>query len=224
MFEILVSSCDKYSYLWKPLEFSHKYFLGESYRDKTILISESKKSDYFNTKNFQGSWRNMVLSALKEMDAEYILYLQDDYMFYKYPVPIDFFNDLVLLCKEKAIDHLLIIDPNEIYHAKYVQSHKWGELYKREYTGSYFASLQMGLWRREYFINLLESFNPATIWDFELCATPFCKKLDAKLYLYHNTCRVFEPEGVVYKGDWVDVSHIERRWNALFPNVNMSLK
>lgn len=216
MFEVLISSCDKYSYLWNSLEFSHKHYFWDDY--KTTLISETKKSDYFNTKSYQGSWRDMVLAALKEMDSEYVLYLQDDYMFYKCHVPITFFNDLVLLCKERSIDHLLIINPHEIYHAKYVESDRWGDLYKREFTGSYFASLQMGIWRREYFIKILESFNPATIWDFELGANKYCKSFDAKLYLYHINERRFEPEGIIYKGGLQPIQHVIDKWKIDYPD------
>ncbi|HKZ36092.1 MAG TPA: hypothetical protein VJ184_00475 [Chryseolinea sp.] len=213
MFEILISSCDKYFYLWDALAFSHKHYLGEDYRKISTLISETKRSEYFPTKNYTGTWRDMVLSALKEMKSEYILYLQDDYMFYKQSVPMEFFSDIVTMCKEKEIDHLLIINDNEIYAAKKVCEHKWGMLFKRHFTGSYFASLQMGIWRREYFVELLESFNPETIWQFELGANQQCMKMDAKIYLYYNTGRVFEPDGVVYKGGWqAGIEHIKEKW------------
>jgi len=225
MFKILISSCDKYSYLWDALAFSHKHYLGEDYLARTTLISETKQSDYFTTKNYSGTWRDMVLSALKEMKSEYILYLQDDYMFYKQPVPIEFFCYLTALCKEKDIDHLLIIDPNDIYKAKKVEEHEHGTLYKRGYDGSYFASLQMGVWRRKYFIELLESFNPQTIWEFELNANQECMRMCAKLFLYYNTGRVFEPVGVVYKGGWqAGIAHIKDKWLADFPEKENEIK
>lgn len=219
MFEILISSCDKYSYLWDSLAFSHKHYLGEDYRKISTLISETKQSDYFLTKNYSGTWRDMVLAALKEINSEYILYLQDDYMFYKQNVPIEFFLYLTQLCKDKDIDHLLIIDPNEIYKAKKIEQHETGILYKRRFTGSYFASLQMGIWKRKYFIELLESFNPQTIWEFELGANQECMRMCAKLFLFYNTGRVFEPEGVVYKGGWqAGIEHIKEKWLKDFPD------
>lgn len=49
-FKVLISSCDKYSYLWKLLEFSHKNYFPTSLKDNTILISETLKSSYFTIK------------------------------------------------------------------------------------------------------------------------------------------------------------------------------
>lgn len=223
-FEILISSCDKYSFLWDTLAFSHRHYLGNGYWEISTLISETKQSNYFYTKNYSGTWRDMVLAALKEMDSEYILYLQDDYIFHKQVVPMEFFSDLAQLCKQKDIDHLLIIDPNEIYDAKKVESHKWGDLYKRRFTGNYFASLQMGIWKRKYFIELLESFNPKTIWEFELEANQECMRMCAKLFLYYNTGSVFEPEGVIYKGGWQPIEHIKEKWLKDFPDKKKEIE
>ncbi len=204
-FKILISSCDKYSYLWDVLKFSHENYLGKEYKEITTIISETKQSDYFHTLNYQGTWKDMILSFLKDTKEEYILYLQDDYMFWKTPIPFQYFEDLISMCKDRDIDHLLLTNKADLYAPSFVEINKWGELYKREYNGDYLASLQMGIWKREYFIKLLESFNPDSIWGFELGANKHCKLLQAKLFLFYNIIdyvktRYYEPSEIVRKG------------------------
>lgn len=203
-FKILISSCDKYSYLWDVLKFSHENYLGTEYKEITTLISESKRSDYFHTLNYTGNWKDMVLQFLKESSEEYILYIQDDYIFWKTKIPLQYFSDLVEICKNKKIDHLLLTNKADLYAPTFVEINCWGELYRRELHGDYLASLQMGIWRREYFIQLLESFHPDSIWEFELKANQHCRNLNAQLYLFYNIYngvgRMFEPSEIVRKG------------------------
>ncbi len=207
-FKILISSCDKYSYLWDVLKFSHQHYLGEKYKPLTTLISETKKSDYFHTLNYSGNWKEMILAFLKDTEEDYILYLQDDYMFWKKEIPLEYFDDLVTMCREKDIDHLLLTNKADLYSPTFVDTNQWGELYKREYDGDYLASLQMGIWKKEYFIKLLEAFHPDSIWGFELGANPHCMILKANLHLFYNIeereARIFEPSEIVRKGKVLD--------------------
>ena len=222
----LISSCDKYSYLWDVLKFSHQNYLGVNYKDITTLISETKQSDYFHTSNYQGNWKQMILSFLKDMEEDYLLYLQDDYMFWKKSIPIVYFNYLTELCYSKDIDHLLITNKADLYKPTFVETTQYGELYKREYHGDYLASLQMGIWKKEYFIKLLESFEFDSIWGFELGANKYCKNLNASLYLFYNIedgeGRVFEPSEIVRKGSVLDNikegGAIREKWLKDFPD------
>ncbi len=83
----------------------------------------------------------------------------------------------------------------------------------------------MGIWKKDYFINLLESFHPDSIWGFELGANNYCKKLNAKLFLYYNIeegdGRVFEPSEIVQKGKVLDNIReggvIREKWLKDFP-------
>ena len=225
-FKILISSCDKYSYLWDVLKFSHQNYLGDDFLNKTTIISESKQHDHFKTYNCIGTWRDMILSYLKSSSETYILYLQDDYMFWKKTIPIEYFNDLVSLCVDKDIDHLVLTNKADLYKPIYQESNKWGELYKREYNGDYLACLQTGIWKREYFIKLLESFIPDSIWGFEILANKYCVALNAKLYLFYNVedgiGRVFEPSEIVRKGNVLDNikvgGAIRDKWILDFPD------
>lgn len=225
-FKILISSCDKYSYLWDVLKFSHENYLGAEYKEITTLISETKQSDYFHTLNYTGNWKDMILQFLKNMDEDYLLYIQDDYMFYKKPIPFKYFEHLISMCRDKDIDHLLITNKADLYAPTFVESNEYGELYKREYYGDYLASLQMGIWKKDYFIKLLETFHPDSIWGFELGANPHCIKLQAKLYLFYNVeegiGRVFEPSEIVRKGSVLDNIRegglIRESWLRDFPN------
>ena len=207
-FRILVSSCDKYSYIWDVLEFSHKNYLGSDYKDYTDLITETKKSNYFNTMNYSGKWKDMILSYLTNIDTDYILYLQDDYIFWKNIIPFDYFDYLVDICNQKDIDHLLLTNKSDLYKPTFIENTKYGELYKREYNGDYLASLQMGIWKKTYMIDLINKINPNSIWDFELSANKFCIDMKAKLYLFYNIkdniSRVYEPSEIVRKGQVLD--------------------
>lgn len=207
-FKILISSCDKYSYLWDILKFSHENYLGSEYKEISTIISESKQHEYFNTENYQGNWKDMMLQFLKNMKEDYLLYIQDDYMFWKSQIPLDYFKDLIEVCYDKDIDHMLLTNKADLYAPTFIESNKWGELYKREYSGDYLASLQMGIWKKDYFIKLLESFHPDSIWGFELGANPHCINMNANLYLFYNIengeSRVFEPSEIVRKGKVLD--------------------
>ncbi len=222
--EILISSCDKYSYLWDALEFSHKNYLGEETKNITYLVSETKKSNYFHTKNYQGRWREMILSFLKESTSQYILYTQDDYMFWKKKVPFEYFLDLTEYCTNKDIDHMLITNKADVYRPSFVENCKWGEYHKREYSGNYLASLQMGLWKREYFIKLLESFEPQSIWEFELSADNVVRKIAPKTALfytfYEGEHRIFEPSEIVRKGELIQesLSLVKESWEIHNPD------
>lgn len=168
----------------------------------------------------------MILSFLKDIKDDYILYLQDDYMWWKKKVPNEYFSNLVNLCEEKNIDHLLITNKAELYKPTFIQKNMFGELYKREYHGDYLASLQMGIWKKEYFIKLLESFNPNSIWDFELGANQHVINLKANLALFYNIeeneGRIFEPSEIVRKGKILDNvkegGAVLNKWLNDFPN------
>ncbi len=150
----------------------------------------------------------MILAFLKDTEEDYILYLQDDYMFWKKEIPLEYFDELVNMCREKDIDHLLLTNKADLYSPTFVDTNQWGELYKREYDGDYLASLQMGIWKKDYFINLLEAFHPDSIWGFELGANPHCMILKANLHLFYNIedgeARIFEPSEIVRKGKVLD--------------------
>jgi hypothetical protein len=231
-FKILISSCDNYSYLWDVLKFSHENYLGKDYKDITTLISETKQSDYFHTINYQGRWKDMLLAFLKDTKEEYILYIQDDYMFYKQPIPLQYFEDMITMCKEKSIDHLLLTNKADLYAPTFKEKNKWGELYLREFYGDYLASLQMGIWRREYFIKLLESFHFNSIWEFEINGNIYCRNLNAKTYLFYNIenniGRVFEPSEIVRKGQVLPVIKegglIREKWITDFPDKIEEIK
>lgn len=225
-FKILISSCDKYSYLWDILKFSHENYLGEDYRKITYLISETKKSEYFNTLNYSGTWRDMVYQFLSNINTEYILYLQDDYMFWKKETPLEYFENLVNICKFRNIDHMLLTNKADLYKPTFIETTKYGELYKREYSGDYLSSLQMGIWKKEYFIKLLDSFNPKSIWEFELGANQHVINLKANLALFYNIeegeGRIFEPSEIVQKGKILnnikEGGLIREKWLRDFPN------
>ena len=89
---VVVSSCNKYRYLWDiQLQLFNKYW-GECPYD-IYYLSESSQLPHFSTKlklhsinsntepNIKSDWSNILLDSLNLIESEYIIYMQEDYVF-----------------------------------------------------------------------------------------------------------------------------------------------
>lgn len=173
---VVISSCDKYSYLWDiQMQFFEKYWRDCPYN--VHLISDIKKYNYsvnkikFNSyisgkpSNGPIDWSNNLLSFLETYNYEYIIYFQDDYIPYK---QVDQKRLTILL------DYII---KNSIDYIRFYTAPKGnGESVKisknisiKEITkGSEWRhSLMLSIWKTETFKNILKQVPNITPWEFE---------------------------------------------------------
>jgi hypothetical protein len=174
---ILISSCDKYSYLWDiQFQFFKKYWPDCPY--DIYIISDTKKYEYSTEKlkintflsgKLQPSpndWSANVFNFLSSVDYEYILYLQDDYIFYenvdsnRFKVLLDFvidrqINYIRFYTAPKGNGESIKISDN-ISIKKILIGSQWRH------------SLMTAIWKKNTLRSMLERDLNMNPWNFEL--------------------------------------------------------
>jgi hypothetical protein len=167
---IIVSSCDRYAPLWPA--FFHCLFkqwgtLKTVYKDVPILLIGNKKSypDARVTNVLTGedkSWSDNMLLALQSVKTTYVLYLQDDYLFYK-PVNMGRLSAILDGMRQNAIPYCQL-NSGGGFIASPVFKGIPGTIEKGAWL-SWHMSLQSALWRTDVLRYLIKrEENP---WAFE---------------------------------------------------------
>ena len=118
---VIVSSCDKYRYLWDiQLQLFNKYW--NDCPHKMYYLSENSELPFFETKlNLENvkmgiqtsgpsDWSYMLRMFLNNLDSEYFIYMQEDY------VLKDYVDQKKL---NKLINHVI---SNEISYVRFITS------------------------------------------------------------------------------------------------------
>lgn len=173
---IIISSCDRYSYLWDiQLQLFHKYWANCPY--PIYMVSENQTIPSFDTNlklhNFTtgkeptgpSDWSANLLQALKSITSEYIIYFQEDYVFTN-------------VVEEDSLFKLLdYIQANKVNYVRFYTAPP-GNGYSisitdnvaiREITSGteWRTSLMVAIWRKETLQQLLENTPGVTPWSFE---------------------------------------------------------
>jgi len=169
-FTILVSTCDKYRFLWKPFSelFNlywdknidvEKYFVGET-------VEENISGFKFLNPGKQKTWSEGMFSALNKVKTKYVLLILDDYFFVK-KIPLDTFECYLYLLENYKADKLSIHYPHaELKLTSVIEEF---DIYKMDQNSPYTTTTQSSLWNVEFFKSCLSKNE--SIWQFEIEGT-----------------------------------------------------
>lgn len=183
---VVISSCDKYSYLWDiQMQFFEKYWRDCPY--DIYLISDNKTYDYEQKKlkinTFLSAksnpnpkdWSDNLLRFLNVCKYDYILYLQDDYIFYE-NIDTNRFETLLNFVVKSQINYVRFYtapkgDGESISVSK--------NIYIKEITnGSQWRhSLMAAIWKKETLRTILQENPNISPWQFE-STMDICSKYD----------------------------------------------
>ncbi len=172
---IVISSCNRYQYLWDiQLQLFNKYWSNCPY--SIYVISENStlpniltnlKLHNFNVGNETvgpSDWSYMLECALKAIDSEYILYIQEDYVF------TDFIQQNRF---QSVLNYVMSNDIN--YLRFYTGPPGNGPICNIDATTSireilpnsqWRSSLMLALWKKDALLSLVEGLS-ITPWQFE---------------------------------------------------------
>ena len=159
---VVVSSCDYFEDCWKPFIFSIlKYWDDCPFH--IYIISNFKDTDTPDNISFlkvgeDRKFSSNLKKALNQIDAEYIIYMQEDYWLNN-PVNTASIVRHINYCEQNAIDYMRLTFP-------YLKGKETDAGY-REHTlnQKYSICLQAAVWKRASLISLLRDGD--TGWDFE---------------------------------------------------------
>lgn len=174
---VVISSCDKYRYLWDiQLALFQKYWATCPY--DIYMISESSRLPHINTSinviNYNTNlptsgprdWSTSLVKLLTTLESEYIIYLQEDYVFIR-NVDQHRLNKLVKFSLDNQINYVrfhttpsgngdIVTIDDGVSIKEILPGTRWRN------------SLMLALWNKKTLLTLLESNPNITPWEFEL--------------------------------------------------------
>lgn len=110
---VVVSSCDAFQECWEPFIFSMKKYWADCPWD-IYMVSNYKSIDSEKIKFIlvgeDKGWASNLKKAISRLDADYIVYLQEDY-FLDFKVDSAEIKQHLVYCKENNIDYLRLFGP-----------------------------------------------------------------------------------------------------------------
>jgi len=205
-FSILVNTTDSFEDCWEPF-FKLFSIFWPSYEGKINLNTESKVFNYnglnihsIRNQMNKGTWSECLYSALKHIESNIILYLQDDY----------FINNNVNYVLINQLSYLLI--KNKIGCIQLTPFASTGPFKKSNYYGllkydkksSYKISTQASLWNKELLLKYIRKHENA--WQFEIYGTKRAWRNKEEIYIYNFEDKnepiiPYTPTGII-KGKW----------------------
>lgn len=165
---IVVSSCDAFSDCWSPFIFSVHKFWPDIPCDVYIVSNHHSIEDdvvkFIKVGDDKG-WASNLKKALSEIEADYILYLQEDYWLTK-TVNTSKLLSQIEYCETKGVDYLRLNIPFS-NHTKIDDQHAACSLGKDKYA----ICLQAAIWKKSTLEKLLiEGWSG---WDYEAKACQY---------------------------------------------------
>ena len=186
-FAVFINSCDAFSDCWEPFFKLFKTY-WPSYQGKLFLNTENKSFSYPGLEivplqvasevspQKKLTWGECTIRALREIDSEVVLYLQEDYFLNDY-VNEELINELSALVINNASIHCLHITDQ---CPKATKASKFEKLFQIPKRIQYRVSCQAAFWRKEI---LLECLRPKeTAWEFEKWGSKRAAILDHNFY------------------------------------------
>ena len=205
---VLVSSCDRFFDAWKPFAaFWRKHWPGDRLPWPVFLIVNrlQVKSEWLTplTVGSDSGWSDNLRLVLGRLDADYLLYLQEDYFLISVP-EVDRLSEMVARMEAEAVDLLCLRAMPPGYGAE-----EWpavpesdGGLSEVPAGSPWRGRLQAALWRRTALLEALRAGESA--WDFEAQAAERLKPLRAwTVTAGTETARVFPYlSSAIVRGLW----------------------
>jgi hypothetical protein len=173
---IIVSSCNKYIYLWDiQLQLFYKYW--KECPHEIYYISETSQLPIFDSKlkleninlNIETSgpsdWSYMLRMFLNNLDSDYFIYTQEDYILTDY-VDQNRLDKLIKYVVDNNINYVrfiaspggngdIILIDDDVSIREITQGQQWR------------TSLMFAIWNKDVFLQLLNSDMNITPWQFE---------------------------------------------------------
>jgi len=173
---VVVSSCNKYRYLWDiQLQLFNKYW-GECPYD-IYFLSESSELPKLNTKlklydinsntepNRTSDWSNILLDSLNLIKSDYIIYMQEDYVFIR-DVDQNRLDKLLNYMFTNDLDYIRFSttppgngDIIKIDENIFIREIKKNTMWR--------SSLQLSIWKKDTLTSLLNQNISISPWEFE---------------------------------------------------------
>lgn len=201
---VVVTSCDAFQECWEPFIYSiNKYWKDCPWNIYIVSNYKSIKSDKvkFITVGEDKGWASNLKKAINHIDADYIIYLQEDY-FINQTVDTNQINTHINYCITNDIDYLRLFGPFfdqfAIPETCYALSPK---------SNYYRLCLQAAIWKKESLDKLL--IDGYTGWQFEWKIEKYLKinNIDIKSIViqsqyYPDKVISYVPDTAVHKGMW----------------------
>jgi len=177
--DVLIGSCDNYSYLWKNFDILFQKYWKLS--TKNVLVGETinfNNPNYITVTPGVTPWGYRILKALELITSKYVFFILDDYYLTE-PFTQDFINNhITILEKHNAVKIMMDIDYGKpIYHLDHIEN----DLYKFNIESEYLNSVQPAIWETKFLKKVLHpNFSP---WDFETCGNEYTKTLNPLILL-----------------------------------------
>ncbi len=173
---IVISSCNKYHYLWDiQLQLFDRFWPECPYDIHVIsensqlpAISTNLKLNNFNTNKQPtgpSDWSPALKSMLESLDSEYVLYLQEDYVFTDY-VQEENFTSILQHAITNNINYIRFYtgppgngDVVSINESVGIREILPGTPWRN--------NLMLALWKRDTLLSMLKSHTNITPWHFE---------------------------------------------------------
>lgn len=197
----VISTCKKYEKVFlKFWEIFFKYEIQERYN--VYILSDKKLEFYSNCKNVRlcnidKEWSDRTRIFLKNIKEDYIIHILDDFIIENIDYnKLDKLLEYIVTHKEVAniiFENLSSIEDKKITNNLYLRN--WNDRYK--------TSLQIGIWKKEVFLQLLKgNYSP---WEFEVFA-------NFETYLMKEQFLCVEVSPIDYnKGFYIVQGHVNRK-------------
>lgn len=188
-YEVIISTCDKYSDLWD----AHILLMNENWKERgrTWLVTDAPTVRTFEGVNVICAGVGMEITqrlkaVLEKVETEYILFTLDDY-FLTQKIDNGALQRVLAIMKEERLDFLRLYSlPKSALrqcHAVEFSNHKG--VYLRPTEGNnYSVSLYPGLWRTDFMRKTLDETMNA--WQYEVALTDMANKLNARCAVSNN--------------------------------------
>lgn len=189
-FSVIISTCDKFSDLWK----ANVLLLNQNWGDRnadTYLVSDKERDEKFQDVQLICAGESTEITerlryALDKVTTKYILFTLDDYFLTE---PID--NNKILedieLMEKNNLDYLCLFNISKHClrkeKAKKIEGYK--NCYVRNvYEGDYKVILYPGLWRTDFMKKTVSKTMNA--WQYEVALTGMARELKAECGVSNN--------------------------------------
>lgn len=218
---IMVNTCDSYSDVFELLMFSLNEYWHDRPFDIIVNAEIRNYSDYgvrtHNSYNVSMTWGRRLLNALKEIEAEYILMLYDDFI-----LESKVNNDMVFKCIDllESEESAAVV---YLVHTSLPTLSNTGDFLEVKNGCDYRLSSHPAIWRKSDLMSMTGKYDSPWAWEF---FGSHRRLVDKKTFytLNLNIGNIYsyqhERGGAIYRGRWVkevvEAKVTKYQWNIDF--------
>jgi hypothetical protein len=201
---VVVSSCDAFQECWEPFIYSlNKYWNDcpwDIYLISNYLTIETEKIKFIRVGEDKG-WATNLKKAFSKIEADYIVYLHEDY-FLDFKVDTDQIKNHITYCYKNNTDYMRLYGP---FFDEFAI--KGTEYALSPASKKYRLCLRNAIWKKDTFNQILiEGYNA---WQFELNMEKYLQKNKITINSIVLQSQFFPQNGIgslgdtgVHKGMW----------------------